>query len=447
MASLVLCLLFFLAAFMGTRRSLVLGLAVVLTVGYLYGILRANLNQPLAHFLFDAAVVGLFAAQVSRPKAALAKLRRAAMQQWFMVFAVWTALVFLLFQQDAVIQLVGLRGNLFLLPFILLASDLDDEDLRKIAHVLAGLNLIALGFAFAEYFIGVPKFFPYNAVTEIIYRSNDVAGWSAYRIPACFASAHAFGGTLVTTLPLILGAWGIDSSRTRSRQLLAAGAAAAGLGVFMCAARVPALIFFVLVVIALVSWKTERRSRLAWMGILMGVFLIVSKEQRFQRFTTLKDPDLVTERIAGSVNSTFIDLVFDYPLGNGLGGGGTSIPYFLQNRLRSPVTMENEYARIALELGLPGLMLWLAFFAFVLVRRPSEPANDPWKLGKTLGRTIVAMFCLSALLGTGLFTSIPQSALLLFVIGWITTQSERGVLRRRERQFSSAGAFLTTARH
>ena len=57
-----------------------------------------------------------------------------------------------------------------------------------------------------------------------------------------------------------------------------------------------------------------------------------------------------------------------YPLGNGLGGGGTSVPYFLQDRIRNVVVMENEYARILLELGIPGLCMWGVFIGWIFTR-------------------------------------------------------------------------------
>jgi hypothetical protein len=49
--------------------------------------------------------------------------------------------------------------------------------------------------------------------------------------------------------------------------------------------------------------------------------------------------------------------------------------------LRNPVAVENEYARIMLEQGLPGLALWLAFIFWTLTR---PLTTDPWYLGKWL---------------------------------------------------------------
>ena len=60
MLSVGLCLLAFMFSYAAGRRSLSAGLATVFTVGYFYGILRANIPEPFSHFIFDAGVVGLY---------------------------------------------------------------------------------------------------------------------------------------------------------------------------------------------------------------------------------------------------------------------------------------------------------------------------------------------------------------------------------------------------
>ena len=71
---------------------------------------------------------------------------------------------------------------------------------------LAVLDIVAVAFGGAEYFLGVPRFFPFSPVTLIMYSSADVAG-GFLRIPATFTSAHAFGGTMVGTIPYLIGLW------------------------------------------------------------------------------------------------------------------------------------------------------------------------------------------------------------------------------------------------
>ena len=75
MTGISLCVVVFLIAFFAGRRSLVSGLAVVLVVGYAYGLTRANLQDPATYLMFDAAVVGLYLSELWRP---LPRVERAA---------------------------------------------------------------------------------------------------------------------------------------------------------------------------------------------------------------------------------------------------------------------------------------------------------------------------------------------------------------------------------
>jgi hypothetical protein len=132
----------------------------------------------------------------------------------------------------------------------------------------------------------------------------------------------------------------------------------------------------------------------------------------------LGNTDSVVERISWSVNMNFFEIAAEYPFGNGLGGGGTSIPYFLRGRIVNPVMMENEYARIMLEQGIMGLLIWIMFILWLLTRR-STNRNDSWYLGRRLAWVSCAVFFTIALTGTGLLTSIPQSSLFLLLVGWV----------------------------
>jgi hypothetical protein len=280
------------------------------------------------------------------------------------------------------------------------------------------LNLMSFGFALGEYVWGVPAFYPLNSVTEIIYNSNDVAGYTALRIPATFTMAHAYAGTMVVTLPFLAGSFLRADQGFWRRLLLGAGVAAAILGVFFTATRVGFVLLLVLVIVTTFSVQWRAGVWVGWVVILASVGYVVSKEERLQRFLTLKDTDAVLSRIEGSVNVGFLDLLVKYPLGNGLGAGGTSIPYFLRHLITDPVGMENEYSRILLEQGLPGLILWVSFVVWLMQRPALSPAH-PFHLGwRLMWYCTIGSFILSVL-GTGLMTAIPQTCLLFLMIGVI----------------------------
>ena len=102
-----------------------------------------------------------------------------------------------------------------------------------------------------------------------------------------------------------------------------------------------------------------------------------------------------------------------------LGGGGTSLPYFLEARVVGPVYMENEYARIVAEEGIPGLALWVGFLAWALSRRIARRREESWPVGRQLAWFTDAAFFASGVLGMGLFSAIPGAALMLLFIGWL----------------------------
>jgi hypothetical protein len=129
--------------------------------------------------------------------------------------------------QPFLISMVGLRGSILFIPMMLAGSRLRGNDLREITYGFAALNLVALAFGGAEYFLGLQRFFPVNAATMLIYGSSDVAG-GFYRIPSLFANAHLYGGTMAATVPYLVAGWEYAETR-KSRWLALGGVAAARL--------------------------------------------------------------------------------------------------------------------------------------------------------------------------------------------------------------------------
>ena len=440
MTSFLLCLSAFAISFIAGRRSLVAGLATVLGTGYVYGITRANLPETFSHLIFDAGVLGLYFAQLMRRVSREERIRIQRLWLWVVVLIAWPVLLFLIPIQDPMIQLVGLRGNAFLVPFLLIGAQLDRKSIYILALWLAGLNLIAFVFACAEFFLGVPQFFPYRAgVTDIIYKSNDLMGFTAFRIPATFTSAHAYAGMMVMTLPFLVGACVQEQRRVWHGYVLASALAVSIVGIFMSAARTHFIALLILLLVTTFSGQLKRSSWIGWVVMLVGIGWVVSSDERLQRFTTLQDTEFLSARLAGSVSLSFWELVGAYPLGNGMGGGGTSIPYFLQDLIKNPIGFESEYARIVLEQGIPGLFLWVAFIVWVLTRRTLHRL-DTWYLGRQLAWFACAAYFATGLIGIGLFTSVPQTCLLLLTTGWIAvrqpfdTDSPPATLRRQSRE-------------
>ncbi len=429
MVSIFLCILAFAGSYFASRKSLVGGLAAVLGVGYAYGILRANLPQAGSHFIFDAAVLGLYLAQLPRVFARARRHEHQMLRLWIGLLIAWPCLLFFIPVQDYLVQLVGLRGNIFLLPFVLMGARLEKPDVSRLVLWMAVLNLVAVGFACAQYVWGVERFFPLNDVTEVIYKSQvdenflNPDKFSGLRIPATFSSAHAFAGVMVLTIAFLIGMWLQNESRPRRHnRLLAVAIVSSIFAVFMAAVRSPAIILFVMLALVTVSGRLKPNLLVLWLLMLVSIGWIVVNDERLQRFTTLSDTDFVGERFYASVNESFMGVAVEYPMGNGLGGGGTSMPYFLHGRVEPPtVNLENEYARILLEQGVPGLCLWATFLIWLFMRK-EVARDDAWHFTRRLLRVACAAFFATGLIGIGLLTSVPGTCLLLLSIGWIAVR-------------------------
>jgi len=347
------------------------------------------------------------------------RARLGPLQPWLVLLVGWPLLLFLFPIQDPLVQLVGLRGQVFFIPFILIGAMLEPDDWYALAKWFAVLNMIAFGFALAEYIEGVPKFYPRNAMTTIVYASQDVAGHTAFRIPSTFTSAAPFSSMMVATTTLLLGAQVQRRGRRLDFWLLATSIVATGLGVFMGASRSQAAALFLMLGLTFLMGHLSFKVVLRVAIVAVCVGWIVANNERMQRFTTLSDTDALQERIGYSVNQSFFDAAFKYPMGNGLGGGGTSIPYFLQDRLRNQVAIENEYGRIMLEEGIPGLLIWIAFIVWVMLS-PLPRKNNPWRLALRLSRMYLFISFSTAIMGSGMLNSVPGTALLLMLVGWVS---------------------------
>jgi hypothetical protein len=417
---LVLCLLGFAGVATLTRRSVGHGLGLLLAIGSIYGLARAQVFDGFTHFLFDASVLGAYVGGYTRtyekPPSGLGTLR-----SWLLTLSALPFLLILvsplLDAQPVLVQLLGLRPALLFLPLMLLGAMANRQDWVAFAtwgaFVAIGSALVMAG----EYYWGVEQFFPVNDASKIIYLSRDI-GAGQYRLPATFSSAHAYGGTMAALVPLTILL--VESEGWR-RRLGVVALAAGVLGVFACGARSPVITLAVIAIGMSVRILKKPALRAAVLTAAVLVGFVVPQESRFQRFETLSDSVYVESRVAGSVNSGLLDIVTDYPFGRGLGSAvGTSIPYFLADEAKPQYGMENEYSRIAVEQGILGVVLWLLFAGWVLYRNPFRLQT----LGGVADLGIWAFCAFSwgqGFIGTGFLASVPGTMLLMLYIGYMTS--------------------------
>ncbi|HWR13924.1 MAG TPA: hypothetical protein VN577_03795 [Terriglobales bacterium] len=419
-----ICVFAFVTTYVLARKSLTRGIAAVFAFGYIFGIFRANVPETASYFIFDSSVLALFISQHRLITQPFLTHEGQRLKHWVVGLMLWPILLFLVPLQDPMVQLVGLRGNIFLLPFILIGAQLKDEEIYQLALWLAALNVAACMVGAAEFIFGIEHFFPRNAITELIYRSNDVSSVNAYRIPSTFSNAHSYGGMMLISLPWIAGAWVQRHAKMWHKQLLLAGIITGMIGVFLSAARIHFVGLIIVITVFTFSTRLRPVYRVAWILVLVAVGYLVASNPRLQRFTTLSNSEYVTTRIQSSVNVSIFDAIYEYPFGVGLGGGGTSMPYFLSDRVFRPVVVESELGRIQLETGLIGTVAWLGFFLWVFTR-PRPTRDKPWFLGVRMSWFQCLAFCLTGFIGIGLLTAIPLTAMLMLLLGWMACYHDK----------------------
>lgn len=405
----------FLTTYALGRHSAGNGLASVIWCGGFYGIIRANNLDISTYFLYDAAVLGLYFAQW--PNLMADSTRTHAIRRWAMMLLFWPFAylgIGFIFPQHPLVQLVGLRAAIWFVPFIMVGAQLTYRDAKILAINIAILNLVSFAFALAEFVLGVELFYPRNSATEIIYMSKDIAGFTAYRIPATFSSAASYGTFLVAGFPFLVTRLASRDAKFTEKTLMFAALLSAMGGVFMCGSRSPVVALSVMFIVA--GFLLRRRLEiLVLMFVIIGfVIYQVSQDERLQRVSTLFDTDATLERVSASARLGVFDVIGEYPFGKGLGSAfGTNIPSFLAQYQIAQLGAENEMARIALEQSVVGVVIWLSAL-FWIIRQRMNGRND---LALRLLTAYVIYCWATSLLGTGLLAAIPQTAMLFSYMG------------------------------
>jgi hypothetical protein len=427
---LILCLAGFLGARALVRRNLGNGLGFLLLVGSLYGLARVRFLDGFTHFWFDASVIGAYVGGLPAVWRVPGERAR-AVRTWVVVLCGFSILLILVSpfveSQPVVVQLVGLRPAALFVPLVAFGAAMDRDQWIRLSRWAAWLAIFCAAVSVAELLFGVDRLFPLNVASTIVYASQDV-GNGEFRIPSTFTSAHAYAGTMLGLLPILVLRLRVPAC---SSVLTWSGLGAASFGVLIAGARTPVIIFAVLAVV--IALGSVRRARQLSLLVLLatGLAVIVPRFEQFKRIETLRDEELVTERFEASVNLSMLDALAKYPLGRGLGSAfGTSIPYFLADEARPQLGAENEFARIALEEGLLGLVLWLGFIAFTLLRDP----RGLQALGGLPDRMMYVL-CLASwaqgLIGAGMLGAVPGTLILFTQMGFVATCPDARLVNAR----------------
>src|SRR6266446_6128675 len=104
--SIALCILAFFACLFAGRSSRIAGLVMTLAIGYVYGIVRANIPETFSHFIFDCAVLGFYITQFSHRFSETQEGKIKRLKPWVELLVLWPVILFFIPIQPWLVQVI-----------------------------------------------------------------------------------------------------------------------------------------------------------------------------------------------------------------------------------------------------------------------------------------------------------------------------------------------------
>jgi hypothetical protein len=295
--------------------------------------------------------------------------------------------------------LMGLKLYFYYVPLFFLGYELinSETDLRRFFLFNSILILVVAGLGLAQSILGHTFLNPTVVQEDIremstLYRTT-LTGMVAYRPSSLFVSAGRFQDFLILSWILTLGFGGFLSLRKQRGRLLgfttvgvvaAAAMMTASRGVFLwtllSALTVASALFWG------ASWSNEQKLRVTRAIRRSAIFAVVALVILVSIF-----PEEVASRVAiysetllpssptselGYRSSEYpwrnFVAAFDYPrwpYGYGIGTASLGVQYVVRIFHVQPVGVgvENGYGQLIIELGVPGLLLWILLASAITI--------------------------------------------------------------------------------
>ena len=369
-------------------------------------------NNMVIYFAKDALVVTVYLAFFRGKKATTRGRFKPPFWVPFLIFLWWCVLeAFNPESNSIVFGLLGLKISFLYVPLIVLGYYLveSEEDIRRLLLFNAILILIVSGLGLVQSILG-PSFLnpavqdDYIALLANTYRySNE--GEVAYRPTSVFVSTGRFQDFLLVSWPISLGfATYLSFLRKQGRIVALCACGAVGVASVMSVSRSVLLwnsVSVVMIVLAFLWGAPKRKQQvrrsttavltLTLCGLLclglMAWYFPTDLKARVDVFYETLLPSSPTSEFAtrsGSYPWTNFMKAFNndhWLFGYGTGTSSLGVQYVQRifNIRRMEVAVESGYGQLILEVGIIGLLLWIALSFSI--------CWYAWKAVKTLKRT------------------------------------------------------------
>lgn len=330
------------------------------------------------------------------------------------LFALWCVVeLFNARNFSFLMAMAGFRVWVIWLPIFFLAYDAlrTRRQVERFVLFVTGLMLPLSIYALVQYEIGLDHLYALGEGFDVYLKSQYAT--EAYQIelrpPSTMVSTHSFASAAAMALCLGIGGLGYFRQQVRLTLPMVASLVVMGVALLMTAVRNAYGSAFagVLVILGLI-----RRPDLILAVVLIGAVAAwqvdsLTGGNAFARLNTIvTDPTYTRMRIVGPWK-TALYWANRHPLGGGISSGvgvGRVLEEDVLGRTYAPEFhtpwAENDYARALIELGLPGLILFVAMLVMCIVevfrgyRKAREP-RDRWLIAGILAAVVSMVLRLS----------------------------------------------------
>lgn len=426
--------------FVRWRTSVYAFMVYVIIEGFLINYFH---TVPELNLLKDVFVVSLFTVlAASTVPRGIFPIPKAVWSVPFALFALlYMAQVFNPHLPNILVGLIGLRVMLLYALLVPVAYWFFDtrERVVRFFYFLTIASIPVSGFGIFQYFAGPAWLVSLSPgfARAVFYAMGGSGGGFYFRTLSTFVQTGGFSIYLSFMMLIAVAQWNMESMK-RQRWWITAAFVLQFLAALTSGGRTPFVLFFV--AILLLGAMQGRVARLAPVLALCGVIFVgavlLLGPALAERFATVLDLEAVQQRNVPLAVGWLHDSMQSDVAGMGAGYATVASRHAGATELNNSV-VENTFAKVRFEAGLPGLALYVVFVLAIIVEcirvpRRLRDREMGWLAGTFSAFMLVNIF-LNLPWGTPFDTS-PTNVYLWFFLGFLARVPHLAAERQPQRQ-------------
>lgn len=272
-----------------------------------------------------------------------------------------------------------LMGRYLLIYYFVINNVSSMEEVKRLIRVMLASAVAVSGYGFCQYLFG-------TSLTSVEWVDNEQFPDLKVRVFSTLENPNLLGGFLVTMISLA-GGLSLSYARERRGLILALTVLVFGLCLGLTYSRGAWISLLAVIMICGLLYS----RRILWLLLLVPVAVFLAHDVLLERFMSILNPTDTSSTLRLAIWESTLAMIMDKPF-FGIGWGSYWLVYpqydfFINNSGTKIVHAHNMYLNIAAEIGVPGLMVFLAIMYghAKTALRIFAAAGDKWISGLMLG--------------------------------------------------------------